>query len=107
MVEGHDAVMAFVLAAWRDAAEQVCDLWNLGNSRVDAREGVGGVVDDDGDRELVRLGRGELLGIHRAAAGESTAGLRAAGRAAGTAVAVRALRRTAMASQISQTLHRT
>jgi hypothetical protein len=100
MVESHDAVMTVVLAAWRDAAEQIGHLRKLGNSRVDARERVGGVVDDDGDRELIQLGHGAQFGIHRPPAFT-------AGREAGTATGVRALRTTAMASQINQTLQRT
>ena len=54
--------MAFVLAGGRDAAEQVCDLGKLRRAWGDAREGVGGVVDDDRDGELVEVGRARERG---------------------------------------------
>ena len=57
MVERHDAVVTVVLAAGRDAAEQVRHFGKLRDAWVDARECVGGVVDDDRDGELIELGR--------------------------------------------------
>jgi hypothetical protein len=57
LVERDDTVVAIVLAGRRDAPEQVGDLGELRHAWGDAREGVGGVVDDDRDRELVEGGR--------------------------------------------------
>ena len=82
VVERHDAVMTVVLADRWDAAEQIRDLRNLWNPRVDAGERVGGVVDDDGDGELIQLGQSVWLGVHRVPAftEEWAAGLRTADR---------------------------
>ena len=55
MVERHDAVMPVVLTARRNTPEQVRDLRQLRDPWVDARERVGGVVDDDRDGQLVQL----------------------------------------------------
>ena len=55
MVEGDNAVMPVVLPGRWDAHEQVGQLGELRNARIDARERVGRVVDDDGDGELVEL----------------------------------------------------
>ena len=61
LVEGDDAVVTVVLAAGRDAAEQVGDFGKLRDAWGDAREGVGGVVDDDRDGELVESGIAEWM----------------------------------------------
>ena len=57
VVEADHTVVALVLAARRDLAEQVGKLRALRYSGSDAREGVRRVVDDDRDRELVKVGR--------------------------------------------------
>ena len=66
VVEADDAVVPVVLAARRDAPEEVGHLGKLRHARGDARERVGRVVDDDRDGELVELGcRGFRSGCHR------------------------------------------
>ena len=57
LVEGDDTVVTIVLASGRDAPEQVGDFGELRHAWGDAREGVGGVVDDDRDGELVEVRR--------------------------------------------------
>jgi hypothetical protein len=57
LVERDDTVVTVVLAGGRDAPEQVGDFGELRHAWSDAREGVGGVVDDDRDGELVEVGR--------------------------------------------------
>ena len=53
VVEGDDAVVAVVLSHRWEPAEQVGHLGELRNTWRDARQRVGGVVDDDGDGELI------------------------------------------------------
>jgi len=66
VVEAHDAVMPVVLAARGDLSEEVGHLGKLRYARGDARERVGGVVDDDRDGELFERRRGcGRVGCHR------------------------------------------
>ena len=66
LVEAHDAVVPLVLAAGRHTPEQVGQLRQLRDAWADARERVGRVVDDDGDGELVHLGKNRArVGCHR------------------------------------------
>ncbi len=65
VVEGDDAVVPVVLAH-RLSAEEVGHLGELRDARADARERVGGVVDDDRDGERIELGRRRVGGgCHR------------------------------------------
>ena len=72
VVEADNAVVPVVLAAGSDPAEQVRQLGKLRRAGSDTREGVGCVVDDDRDGELVEFGTqrpGSLSLVDDASAG--------------------------------------
>src|SRR5215470_8009398 len=55
LVEHGLAVVPLILSARRSPSGQVDDLRNLRHSLIDARQGVGLVVDDDEDLQCVQL----------------------------------------------------